>query len=99
MNAPEIASKAASLIGGDRADQHGEAKKTFERIARLWNAYIAARKNPYADISAVDVGWMMVELKKARSMDGVFNMDDYVDACGYIALAGELAKYNHGSRS
>ena len=32
----------------------------------------------------------MVQLKIARMNSGTFNIDDYIDACGYIALAGQL---------
>jgi len=56
MNATDIATKAAELIGGDRAEQHGDKFKTFANIASLWNAYLSIRPNPEAPISAADVG-------------------------------------------
>ncbi len=91
MNATDIATKAAELIGGDRAEQHGDKFKTFANIASLWNAYLSIRPNPEAPISAADVGWMMADLKKARAQGGLFNVDDFIDAVGYVACAGEIA--------
>ena len=32
----------------------------------------------------------MTLLKIARSQGGSFNLDDFVDACGYSAIAGEI---------
>lgn len=91
MNAVDLINKAGELVGGDRAEQHGDKFKTFANIATLWNAYLAIRPNPEAPISAVDVGWMMADLKKARAQGGLFNVDDFVDSLGYIACAGEIA--------
>ena len=34
----------------------------------------------------------MVLLKVARTQEGQHNIDDYVDACGYSAIAGEIAE-------
>lgn len=89
--AVEIAQKAADLIGGDRAEQHGDKSKTFANIAVLWNAYLGVRSSSEAPISAVDVGHMMALLKIARAQSGALNPDDWVDAAGYISCAGELA--------
>jgi hypothetical protein len=91
MNAPEIATKAAELVGGDRAEQHGDKEKTFSRIAAYWTTYIQNRPDPAAPISAMDVGFMMADLKKARAQGGAMNADDFVDFVGYGACAGEIA--------
>lgn len=91
MNAVDLIEKAGGLVGGDRAELHGDKFKTFANIATLWNAYLAIRPNPEAPISAVDVGWMMADLKKARAQGGLVNVDDWIDAIGYVACAGEIA--------
>lgn len=91
MNAPDIATKAAELIGGDRAEQHGDKHATFARIAAYWTVYIQNRPDPAAPISAVDVGFMMSDLKKARYQGGKLSADDFIDGVGYIACAGEIA--------
>jgi hypothetical protein len=41
-------------------------------------------------ITPKDVAILMVLLKLARTKAGEHNIDDYVDACGYSAIAGEL---------
>ena len=37
-----------------------------------------------------DVANLMAILKVARSQAGEHNVDDYIDACGYMAIAGEI---------
>lgn len=96
MKAHEIAAKAAELVGGDRNSQHGEKLDNFNRIAVLWNAWIAIRRDPAAPLDAHDVGQMMSLMKKARTQSGGFNLDDYVDDVGYAACAGDVAVKMHG---
>jgi hypothetical protein len=91
LNAPEIATKAAELVGGDRAQQHGDMAENFRQIAALWNAWLIDRIQPGCEITAEDVGQMMSLLKKARTKSGSRNPDDYVDDCGYVACAGQIA--------
>ena len=43
-------------------------------------------------MNAKDVAAMMVLLKIARTQAGNHNIDDYIDACGYAAIAGEIAE-------
>lgn len=91
MRATEIAGRAADLVGGDRDRQHGQKHDNFSRIANMWNAWLKTRKEPAAELTAHDVGCMMVVMKLARTQSGNFNVDDYVDAAGYAACAGEVA--------
>lgn len=90
--AVDIAGKAASLVGGDRDRQHGAKHDNFRRIAGVWNAWLSIRKEPSAPLDAHDVGCMMALMKLARTQSGALNVDDYVDACGYAACAGEVAQ-------
>lgn len=92
--AVDIADQAASLVGGDRDRQHGAKHDNFRRIAGVWNAWLAIRKEPAAPLDAHDVGCMMALMKLARTQSGALNVDDYVDACGYAACAGEVAQIN-----
>jgi hypothetical protein len=39
---------------------------------------------------------MLVLLKISREANGTHNIDNAIDACGYAALAGELADQDHG---
>lgn len=101
MEAVEILTKAASLVGGERQRTHGDKRANFENIARLWNGYlrnIAAREGlsvqdaQAMELTAADVGSMMTLLKIARTQFGAFNMDDYIDAAGYAGCTGQVAK-------
>lgn len=90
--ATDIAGKAANLVGGDRDRQHGAKLDNFTRIAETWNAWLRIRKDAAAPLTAHDVGVMMVMMKLARTQSGSLNIDDYIDACGYAACAGEVAQ-------
>lgn len=91
MKATEIAAKAADLVGGDRDRQHGQKRDNFFRIATVWNAWLAIRRNQHEQLTAHDVGVMMALMKAARTQSGSHNEDDYVDGAGYFACAGEIA--------
>lgn len=91
MKASDIAKKASELVAGDRQKTHGDKTRNFLNIARLWNAYMLSRPNPWAELTPTDIGHLMVLLKVARTQLGAFNLDDYVDMAGYAACAGEIA--------
>ena len=88
MKAQDVCLRAADLVAGDRARQHGDAGETHGHIARLWAAYLGA------PITNHDVALMMVLLKVARTQNGSSNPDDYLDICGYAAIAGEIGGNN-----
>jgi hypothetical protein len=91
MNAEQIAQRAAQLVGGDRAKAHGDKVRNHENIAAVWNGILAAAgKLPTAPLDAHDVANLMEGLKIARRYAGAVNADDYVDGCGYWAVAGEI---------
>lgn len=58
--------------------------------------------NRFGDIpeplSPEDVGLMMALFKIARIQTGSFKEDSFVDACGYLACAGEIAASNAEGR-
>ena len=92
MKAHEIATKAASLVGGDRETTHGNKLKNHAAIAAMWNGYLTARgKLSQIPLDALDVANMMETLKIARRCNGAHNDDDYVDGAGYASVAGEIA--------
>ena len=43
------------------------------------------------DVEALDVAMMMTLLKVARIKTGHYKADSYIDACGYLAFAAEIA--------
>ena len=78
---------AANLISGDRNEQHGDAFENFDNCAALWNGYL---NSVHIKLDAHDVGIMMLLSKIARTKTGSFNIDDYIDALGYGALAAQI---------
>lgn len=85
MNREEILAKAKEAGTGQREQDYGRAEDSFQEIADFWKAY----KN--LDFSPKDVAIMMALMKIARIKTGHDKEDSYVDACGYISLAGEVA--------
>jgi hypothetical protein len=90
--AGEIGFRASQLVNGDRAEQHGDKVQNHQNIATLWNAYLKIRRDPTAPLSAHDAAIFQALLKIARTQSGSHNLDDYVDAAGYLAIAGEIAE-------
>lgn len=89
IGAGMILREAEALVEGDRAETHGPKERNHQNIADHWNAYLTGRLNRF--LTAHDVALMMVELKIARTKEGVTNRDNYVDMAGYAGLAGEIA--------
>lgn len=85
MTRAEILDSAKKCVCEDRESQYGSPEDSFSIIAGFWSVYL-----DYA-ISADDVAMMMTLLKIARIAGGRFKADSYIDACGYIACAGEIA--------
>jgi hypothetical protein len=92
MNTTEILEQTKKLVSTDREDKHGDKVKNHENIARLWTGYIQNKTKLTIVIKPEDVANLMVLLKVARTQEGQHNIDDYVDACGYSAIAGEIAE-------
>ena len=85
MNRTEILDAARQAITVDRAATHGEAENTFGLIAAYWSAHLGC------EVTAGDVAIMMTLFKTARMKANPGHADNYVDAVGYAAIAGELA--------
>ena len=91
MTKEEILKKAKELITGDRNETHGDAFQNHAEIAEFWNIFLDKKLQPMASISAEDVALMMVLLKISRNNQGKKNnLDNFVDMCGYAAIAGEI---------
>lgn len=91
MNRSEILDTAYSCVCKDRNAQYGEPEDSFEVIAELWEVYLTHRHATETTINPEDVGVMMALMKIARIATGRAKTDSYIDACGYIACAGEIA--------
>lgn len=72
--------KNVSIARTDRQHEYGHPKVNFDRIAGLWNAYLAGRKS--GPLVPDDIGCMMILLKVARQMHGYKN-DTITDIAGY----------------
>lgn len=79
-----ILDTAAALVSGDRQATYGDAEEMHQSIADLWTAYAGV------ELTAVDVAAMMVLMKVARSKGPRKHTDNWIDICGYAALAGEM---------
>ena len=91
MNTTEILEKTKKLVSESRHDKHGDKVINHENIARLWTGYLVNKFKLNLVILPEDVANLMTLLKIARTQAGAFNLDDHIDACGYSAIAGEIA--------
>ena len=85
MNRAEVLDTAKGYVTKDRAAQHGEMENNFATIAEYWSTHLGFQITP------TDVGVMMALLKMARVKSNPKNDDNYVDGCGYLACAAEVA--------
>ncbi len=105
MNRAEILDTAKSLITGDRQEQYGDAAQIYKVVGKMWGDYIfegfAKRYGPIYDsdskqitgfvFSPQTVLTMLALMKIGREVSGNHKDDNFIDAAGYIALAGEIA--------
>ena len=92
MNTTKLLEQAQKLVSSDRNDTHGDKVINHENIARLWTGYLQNKTKLAIVMLPEDVANLMALLKIARTQAGHHNIDDYVDACGYSAIAGEIAE-------
>jgi hypothetical protein len=86
MDRDEILRRAAIIVTGARQNTYGDAKTNFRRIANLWSDYL------HYSVTPTDVACMMTLLKVARLAGAEGDhLDSWVDACGYMAIGGELS--------
>ena len=84
-NAPEILKEAIRCIGDRAKERDIDQERSMKRCVTAFNAMTGL---PLTE----EEGWIfMVFLKLARSQQGEFKLDDYVDMAAYAALAGESA--------
>jgi hypothetical protein len=69
--------------------RYGSPDKNFERIRALWNTILGDKMHD--EISAADVGMMMIGIKLARLIESPDHEDSAVDLAGYAALLQEIA--------
>lgn len=86
-----ILTEAANIVCNDRNKQYGEPEDNFATIASLWNPYLSAKLGQEVKLDGADVGMLMTLFKCGRIVSGQAKRDNFVDAAGYIACAGEIA--------
>lgn len=85
MDKTEILKRASDIVNGERQTMYGKPETNLSFIADLWTVYLAKIITPE------DVALMMTLFKIARCKTGVGSEDSFVDACGYMAIGGEMA--------
>ena len=91
MTKEEILAEASRIISKDRNLSHGDAFQNHAEIAEFWNIFLDKKLQAMASITADDVALMMVLMKISRNNQGKKNnLDNFVDMCGYAAIAGEI---------
>lgn len=88
----KILTEAMEIINGARQDSYGRPEDAFQTIAHYWNNYLTKFEGSVMDIKPKDVALLMVLFKIARAQHKGYNKDDYIDCCGYMALAHDLAE-------
>jgi len=89
-----ILKQAKNLTEGERDAVYGDCRRNLQNIANVWNGYVnnlvstdwAWSGNLF---TASDVSNMLALMKIARVQTNKDHADSYVDACAYIAMAGE----------
>ena len=99
MNTTDILKKTEKLVSKEREDKHGNKIINHENIARLWTSYLQNKFKLALFLLPEDVANLMTLLKIARTQAGKHNLDDYIDACGYSAIAGEIAEARNSVKS
>lgn len=79
-----VLAEAKKLINGERQNQYGNPEDSFRLIAAFWSAYLGCT------ISSRQVAEMMVLFKVARQRTGEGKRDNYIDMCGYAAIAADM---------
>lgn len=74
--------QAKEIVLGARRYDYGHPYENFQRIARLWDAWLAPKLVEGAKIDIRDVAMMMIQVKQAREQN-VPKMDNIVDIEGY----------------
>lgn len=73
-----------------RTDIYGKPEDTFQTIAELWNGFLRGTGIPDPNIDCEDVANMMILLKVARSAEGHYHKDNWIDIAGYAENAARL---------
>jgi hypothetical protein len=86
LSAARFLTRQRRLINGARQNQYGNPEDSFRLIAAFWSSYLGIAVSPR------QAAEMMVLFKIARQKTGKGKRDNFVDMCGYAALAADMAE-------
>ena len=89
VNRTSILMTATDMVSKSRQQDHGSFANNATMIARYWNTYLHLPEQK--GILPSDVPIMLALLKIARIHENPSHIDNYVDICGYSALAAEIS--------
>ena len=90
MTPSDLLTQVAEILK-ERGKHHGDYFENMTTIAHLWNTNSNA-----GEFSADDVAVNLALVKIARRKNGgVHNLDNYLDAIGYLAIGGSIAERLH----
>jgi len=92
MKREDILIESKNIVTNGRNKEYGEPENNFQNIAEQWELYIQQKYKVNIKLNPEDVAWMMADFKKCRSYEAPENVDNYIDAIGYISCAGEIIK-------
>jgi hypothetical protein len=92
----ELATEALRIVNGSRRTAYGTPERNFERIAVLWQVYLALRldNSPNGNIFPLeprDVAAMMRLMKEARLIETPDHRDSFLDIVGYALCGAEVS--------
>lgn len=94
MNRKDTLTTAETYVNGNREQDYGTPEDNFRLIGEFWEVYVnrtCIGENGKAHFHPHDVAMMMSLMKHARIASGKIKDDNYIDACGYLACACEIA--------
>lgn len=78
-----ILTQAEKIINGDRQEEYGPAKESFERVASVWSAILGQ------PVTAEQAALCMIGLKLVRCSYKI-TLDSIVDICGYAGIIEKI---------
>ena len=97
MNRQETLLIAESCVNGGREQDYGTPEDNFQVIGEFWDVYVnkaCMEPDGRVHFSPHDVAIMLSLMKHGRISSGKIKDDNYIDACGYLACAAEIATSN-----
>ena len=88
VNRTSVLMTANDMVSKARQQDHGSFANNASMTAQYWNTHLGL----IDFIKPSDVPIMLALLKIARIHENPSHIDNYVDTCGYSALAAEMSE-------